>query len=107
MWASEERAVELECGDVCVVNTSGDAAAAPRDVVLRLLAAEASDRLGWVWEVGGNTARGRKGIDSVDWSVCPVDGIRTESDLYLFGPDDVLASLVGRFLLEDAMKEGA
>ena len=78
---------------------------APRDVVLRLLAAEASDRLGWVWEVGGISVRGRKGSEVVDWSVCPVDGIRTESDLYLFSPDDVLASLHGRFLLADALRE--
>lgn len=77
----------------------------PRDVVLRLLAAEASDRLGWVWEVGGTSVRGRKGSEVVDWSVCPVDGIRTESDLYLFSPDDVLASLMGRFLLADAIRE--
>lgn len=81
------------------------AASAPRDVVLRLLAAEASDRLGWVWEVGGTSVRGRKGSEVVDWSVCPVDGIRTESDLYLFSPDDVLASLMGRFLLADAIQE--
>lgn len=76
----------------------------PRDVVLRLLAAEASDRLGWVWEVdtGDWIASGGKSM----WGRHAETGEPiTYDDHFGFTDDDLLASLMGRFLLADALRE--
>ena len=91
-------------GDLGVTSGTGEAASAPRDVVLRLLAAEASDRLGWVWEVdtGDWIASGGKSM----WGRHAETGEPiTYDDHFGFTADDLLASLHGRFLLADALRE--
>jgi hypothetical protein len=87
------------------------------DEVLRLLAAEASDRLGWVWEVE-NMGR------SVGWVAQSVPAdmpsvlkfrwldngsgpVSTKPQTFGHTPDELLAALHGKFLLEDAIREQA
>lgn len=90
-----------------------------RDVVLRLLAAEASDRLGWVWEVGKNDAghlRARCYPDASkepasDWGAWSAWGPRGEATFQIaywnaeLTGDALIALAHGRFLLADALRE--
>ena len=80
------------------------AASAPRDVVLRLLAAEASDRLGWVWEVErfpGSVRVKKAGKHYVNWMDDPPEGT---VDISGGTTDEILAAMHGRFLLLDALE---
>lgn len=91
-------------GDLVIRDDDYGSPTAPRDVVLRLLAAEASDRLGWVWEVdtGDWIASGGKSM----WGRHAETGEPiTYDDHFGFTADDILASLHGRFLLADALRE--
>lgn len=77
---------------------------APRDVVLRLLAAEASDRLGWVWEVErfpGSVRVKKAGKHYVNWMDDPPEGT---VDISGGTTDEILAAMHGRFLLLDALE---
>lgn len=77
------------------------------DAALRLLAAEASDRLGWKWTVD-------KGADGEPWyalcgsthwySMPGSDAYDFTQGLGGYGFDDAVAALHGKFLLETAMK---
>jgi hypothetical protein len=87
---------------------------APRDVVLRLLAAEASDRLGWVWEVAVDILTGRLAASHDGWT--PTWEVNFEGNGVMASltdpglpdsPDELLAAIHGRFLLEESMREGA
>ena len=89
------------------VPSEAEEVSAPREVVIRLLAAEASDRLGWVWVpdadndgriVGMDTAGGS---NYVIWRESGVVAI----DAGDFTPDELLAAMHGRFLLEEALRE--
>lgn len=120
----------LDAEGLCVVDGIGhDAASAPRDVVLRLLAAEASDRLGWVWEL---VTRGPPRIEHYQWN----PELTQQLNGYLiiemrrfgvlvewsqdgpedfvcsrleagggFTEDDLLAALHGKYRLADAVRE--
>ena len=81
-----------------------DAVHTTRDVVLRLLAAEASDRLGWVWEVDAGEWIASSGMSM--WGRHAETGEPiTYDDHFGFTSDELLASLMGRFLLADALRE--
>ena len=98
----------LDAEGLCVVDGFGhDAAVAPRDVVLRLLAAEASDRLGWVWEVGNDPNIGWHASSGESlWGRHASTGRPiTADDHFGMNPDELLASLHGAFMLEDALRE--
>ena len=76
----------------------------PRDAVLRLLAAEASDRLGWVWEVErfpGSVRVKKAGKHYVNWMDDPPEGT---VDISGGTTDEILAAMHGRFLLLDALE---
>lgn len=83
-----------------------------RDVVLRLLAAEASDREGFEWRV--EQEPGGQGHPTIVrllgqwcvWRYIPEGHFYCVAD-DTFAGDELLAALHGRFLLEDAIKEGA
>jgi hypothetical protein len=83
----------------------------PADAALRLLAAEASDRLGWQWRLreykGVRTAEADR-LGDCCWSA-ETSGIVfvTSPDQFTFTPDELLACLHGRYLLDAAMKERA
>jgi hypothetical protein len=123
-------------GDLVAVNVNRveiieayDQGGAPRDVVLRLLAAEASDRLGWVW---GLVTRGPPRIEHYQWN----PELTQQLNGYLiiemrrfgvlvewsqdgpedfvcsrleagggFTEDDLLAALHGKYRLADAVRE--
>ena len=102
------------------IDTDLSSVSAPREVVLRLLAAEASDRLGWVWEVERDNAEhfvSRENHGPRFVATCPMMGIVWRMDdpgtfymnlLYRANPltvDNHLASLHGCFLAEDALRE--
>ena len=96
--------VSVADDEVCV-ETNISAIPAPRDVVLRLLAAEASDRLGWVWEVErfpGSVRVKKAGKHYVNWMDDPPEGT---VDISGGTTDEILASLHGKFLLADAIRE--
>lgn len=77
--------------------------AIPAHVALRLLAAEASDRLGWVWEVRRDNDGKAKSASPGSWVEWRRDGhVTVESD---FNSDELLACQHGRFLLADALRE--
>ena len=120
--ADQSRAIDLnEQGTVRIFADYDDACYAPRDVVLRLLAAEASDRLGWVWEV---RVFDEAYEDDEEWSedergeAVTTDAWRGRwaedcgtlvwhpmSGRHGFTSDAVLAAYHGKFLLEDALRE--
>lgn len=77
--------------------------AIPAHVALRLLAAEASDRLGWVWEVDEGFVSARRAGSVGSPCIVNRDGIRfgTSSPQ----PDELIAAMHGRFLLSDALRE--
>ena len=134
-WSKPEKGADGEWGsggrglnamrvdkDGAVVFESEDVTwrqSAPRDVVLRLLAAEASDRLGWVWEVGKNDAghlRARCYPDASkepasDWGAWSAWGPRGEATFQIaywnaeLTGDALIALAHGRFLLQDALRE--
>lgn len=110
-------------GELVIRNDDGSHSA-PRDVVLRLLAAEASDRIGWVWEQSvetkgaGNmvmladafTAFDHTGGVVAHWEKERCENeigfwVRDAEDRHLYDPDELLACLHGRFLLADALRE--
>lgn len=116
--------VTLEDGVIAASQFDTGFASAPRDVVLRLLAAEASDRLGWDWRpyrmppVGPlhmSTAAGEWWFDdgtsgdgtpvesppTFRFHALPGDG----GGLVFLTPDELLAAMHGRFLLADALRE--
>ena len=84
--------------------------AIPAHVALRLLAAEASDRLGLKWEVVVDEFTGRLCVRREEWPAIWFVGhdgkIESEAN---YGcpdtPDELLAAMWGRFLLEDALRE--
>jgi hypothetical protein len=106
-------------GDLVIRDDDYGSPTAPRDVVLRLLAAEASDRLGWVWEVGKNEAghlRARCYPDASkepasDWGAWSAWGPRGEATFQIaywnaeLTGDALIALAHGRFLLQDALRE--
>lgn len=90
-------------GDLVIRDDDYGSPTAPRDVVLRLLAAEASDRLGWVWEVRRDNDGKAKSASPGSWVEWRRDGhVTVESD---FNSDELLACQHGRFLLADALRE--
>ncbi len=111
VWVSEYTPRDHPTGDdVSVVlddngmlgeSEEGLAVYAPRDIVLRLLAAEASDRLGWVWEVTPEKAQTGAHLE-VSWEVM-AEGVTFTGSYQTREHDALIASLHGRFLLEDAM----
>jgi len=91
-------------GDLVIRDDDYGSPTAPRDVVLRLLAAEASDRLGWVWEV--NTGEWIASSGKSMWGRHAETGEPiTYDDHFGFTADELLAAMHGRFLLEDALRE--
>ena len=101
--------VSVADDEVCV-ETNISAIPAPRDVVLRLLAAEASDRLGWVWEQG-DTSEGEPmfrlaiGGPYLQWKTIGARGFEFRQAPQPLTPDEFLAAMHGRFLLADAIRE--
>lgn len=111
-------------GNRVSLSHSGSYITAPRDVVLRLLAAEASDRLGWVWSPLNRTAHGYE-MNATDASCEPLEpGEVGEVTLHYLAKaftaaageevrvyievvyvDELLAAMHGRFLLADALRE--
>jgi len=78
--------------------------AIPAHVALRLLAAEASDRLGLAWYLTPDFTGSHCKVG--EWQL-RTDGAITFEPGVCETPDQLLAALHGRFLLEDAMREGA
>lgn len=102
--------VHFEEGLLRITNDDGWHAA-PRDVVLRLLAAEASDRLGWVWEVARRTTNLGTRYWLADCEKGRWEGGGRDALVFephgqpVLAPDELLAAMWGRFLLEDALRE--
>lgn len=102
--------VGLKDGDEVCIETDLASVTAPRDVVLRLLAAEASDRLGWVWEVVRGTDEDpdlwAARCGSTSWWAVGVSGsLNFEQGLGGYGREEIVAAMHGRFLLQDALRE--
>ena len=117
--ATDEAGVMLtaDMAHVLVTRDGTMVAEVPRAVALEALAAEASDRLGWRWEVSGGPTAAHP---DASWLAAPRNGprlgarwtananggeIETALKLDRVAPDVALAALYGRFQLVRAMAE--
>lgn len=109
--------VSVSAEDVYALSEN-EGALSPRDVVLRLLAAEASDRLGWVWDIanfGGVLGWIAQGSTDDEPRFRWIRGDREHEPvadrttvfrpLPANSPDELLAAQHGYFLLADAIRE--